>query len=166
MVAFCEAIGKPIQLLYYPPYHRKYTPIERCWGILELHWNGTKLVNVETMGAWAKSMSRFEILEHHQYKHDFAPVPSYRKVTAKPAESEAKEVMWERPILHAKIQLDNTRMLDLINVHLQSRLPTDIPGQKVNNFTWQTSSARRVNRACFAPRKIIRTEGEYGCGFL
>jgi hypothetical protein len=57
MVAFCDAIGKPIQLLYYPPYHSKYNPIERCWGILELHWNGTKLVNVETMLEWAKSMA-------------------------------------------------------------------------------------------------------------
>jgi transposase len=57
MVAFCDVIGKPIQLLYYPPYHSKYNPIERCWGILELHWNGTKLVDVETMFAWAKSMT-------------------------------------------------------------------------------------------------------------
>ena len=57
MIAFCDAIGKPIQLLYYPPYHSKYNPIERCWGILELHWNGTKLVNVETMVEWAKSMT-------------------------------------------------------------------------------------------------------------
>jgi predicted extracellular nuclease len=32
-------------------------------------------------------------------------------------------------------------MLDLINVHLKSRLPTDIPGQKVDNFTRRTSSA-------------------------
>jgi hypothetical protein len=57
MVAFCDGIGKPIQLVYYPPYHSKYNPIERCWGILELHWNGTKLVDVETMLAWAKSMT-------------------------------------------------------------------------------------------------------------
>jgi hypothetical protein len=57
MVAFCDAIGKPIQLLYYPPYHSKYNPIERCWGILELHWNGTKLVDVETMMEWAKTMT-------------------------------------------------------------------------------------------------------------
>ena len=54
MVALCDAIGKPIQLLYYPPYHSQYNPIERGWGILELHWNGTKLVNVETMREWAK----------------------------------------------------------------------------------------------------------------
>ena len=57
MVRFADHIGKPIQLLYYPPYHSKYNPIERCWGILEVHWNGTKLVDVETMMAWAKSMT-------------------------------------------------------------------------------------------------------------
>ena len=57
MVAFCAAIGKPIQLWYAPPYHSKYNPIERCWGILELHWNGTKLVDVETMVEWAKTMT-------------------------------------------------------------------------------------------------------------
>jgi hypothetical protein len=57
MVQFADQIGKPIHLLYYPPYHSKYNPIERCWGILELHWNGTKLVDVETMLAWAKSMT-------------------------------------------------------------------------------------------------------------
>jgi len=57
MVQFADHIGKPIQLLYYPPYHSKYNPIERCWGILEVHWNGTKLVDVETMLAWAKSMT-------------------------------------------------------------------------------------------------------------
>ncbi|UOA10803.1 hypothetical protein [Methylobacter sp. S3L5C] len=46
-----------VQLLYYPPYHSKYNPIERCWGILEQHWNGTKLVTVDTMLEWAKSMT-------------------------------------------------------------------------------------------------------------
>jgi Rhodopirellula transposase DDE domain len=57
MVQFADQIGKPIHLLYYPPYHSKYNPIERCWGILELHWNGTKLVEVRTMLEWAKSMT-------------------------------------------------------------------------------------------------------------
>ena len=57
MVQFADQIGKPIHLLYYPPYHSKYNPIERCWGILELHWNGTKLVDVKTMLEWAKSMT-------------------------------------------------------------------------------------------------------------
>lgn len=57
MVQLVDAIGKPVQLLYYPPYHSKYNPIERCWGILEQHWNGTKLIDAETMLAWAKSMT-------------------------------------------------------------------------------------------------------------
>ncbi len=57
MVQLVDAIGKPIQLLYYPPYHSKYNPIERCWGILEQHWNGTKLIDAETMLEWAKSMT-------------------------------------------------------------------------------------------------------------
>ena len=57
IVAFVDDIGKPVQLLYYPPYHSKYNPVERCWGILEQHWNGTKLVDVHTMLEWAKSMT-------------------------------------------------------------------------------------------------------------
>jgi hypothetical protein len=57
MVQLADAIHTPIQLLYYPPYHSKYNPIERCWGILELKWNGTKLIDVETMLGWAKKMT-------------------------------------------------------------------------------------------------------------
>ena len=57
MVSFADTTAKPIQLLYYPPYHSKYNPIERCWGILEQHWNGAKLVNVETMLGWAQTMT-------------------------------------------------------------------------------------------------------------
>jgi len=57
IVEVSDTIGKPIQLMYYPPYHSKYNPIERCWGILEQHWNGTILSTVDTMVEWAKSMT-------------------------------------------------------------------------------------------------------------
>jgi hypothetical protein len=57
MVQLADNIQKPIQLLYYPPYHSKYNPIERCWGILELKWNGAKLIDAETMVEWAKRMT-------------------------------------------------------------------------------------------------------------
>jgi transposase len=57
IVEFADQIGKPIQLLYYPPYHSKYNPIERCWGILEKHWNGTLLRDVNTMLSWAQTMT-------------------------------------------------------------------------------------------------------------
>ncbi|MBW4430141.1 MAG: hypothetical protein KME50_38875 [Nostoc desertorum CM1-VF14] len=35
--------------------------MERCWGILEQHWNGTKLVDVEVMLSWASSMTWKEL---------------------------------------------------------------------------------------------------------
>jgi hypothetical protein len=57
MVQLADDMQKPIQLLYYPPYHSKYHPIERCWGLLELQWNGTKLIDAETMLEWAKKMT-------------------------------------------------------------------------------------------------------------
>ena len=57
MVQLVATSGKPLQLLYYPPYHSKYNPIERCWGILELHGNGTQLRDAKTMLEWAKRMT-------------------------------------------------------------------------------------------------------------
>lgn len=57
MVDFADHMGKPIQLLYYPPYHSKYNPVERCWGVLEKHWNGALLEDVGLMLGWAKSMT-------------------------------------------------------------------------------------------------------------
>lgn len=84
-------------------------------------------------------LSRYEIAEHQQYKHDYASAPRYQKITARPEEHEAKEVTWERPILHARIKL-NDKILHVINLHLKSRLPTNIPGQKVDNYTWKTAS--------------------------
>lgn len=57
IVDLSEEIGVSIQLLYYPPYHSKYNPIERCWGILECHWNGTLLIDAFTMIELAKTMT-------------------------------------------------------------------------------------------------------------
>src|SRR5437867_11545625 len=57
MVQWVDQIGTPIQLLYFPPYHSKYNPIERCWGILEEHWNGTLLDTVDTVLHWAGTMT-------------------------------------------------------------------------------------------------------------
>jgi DDE family transposase len=46
-----------VHLAYYPPYHSKYNPIERCWGILEMHWNGSLLDSVEAVVGFAGSMT-------------------------------------------------------------------------------------------------------------
>jgi len=35
MIEFADKNNLEIMLAFYPPYHSKYNPIERCWGILE-----------------------------------------------------------------------------------------------------------------------------------
>ena len=46
-----------IQLAYYPPYHSKYNPVERLWGILENHWNGELLSTVQKALGLARTMT-------------------------------------------------------------------------------------------------------------
>jgi hypothetical protein len=43
MVQFADWSGLEIHLVYYPPYHSKYNPIERCWSSLEQKWGGVLL---------------------------------------------------------------------------------------------------------------------------
>lgn len=57
LVAFADQTGLEIHLVHYPPYHSKYNPIERVWGILEEHWNGTLLTTLEMAINWAETMT-------------------------------------------------------------------------------------------------------------
>ena len=57
MVEFSDRHQLILELAYYPPYHSKYNLIERCWGILENHWNGTLLTSIETALNWAQTMT-------------------------------------------------------------------------------------------------------------
>jgi hypothetical protein len=57
MIAFANATGLTIELAYYPPYHSKYNPIERCWAVLEKHWDGSLLDTVQTVVEFAKTMT-------------------------------------------------------------------------------------------------------------
>ena len=56
MVEFADETGLEIELVYLPPYHSKYNPIERGWGVLEQHWNGAILDTIETALEWARTM--------------------------------------------------------------------------------------------------------------
>ncbi len=57
LVQFAHRYHLTVQLAYYPPYHGKYTPVERCWGVLEQHWNGTLLDSAETVVRFAATMT-------------------------------------------------------------------------------------------------------------
>lgn len=101
-------------------------------------------------------LSRFPILEKRQLKNEQG-APSYQKATAIPKETVARPVEWERPILYVKLDVGGGRVLHLANLHLKSKLPTEIPGQKLDQYTWKTprgwaegyfiSSMKRVGQA-------------------
>lgn len=56
LIDFAKKHEVKIKLVYYPPYHSKYNPIERAWGVLEKHWNGQLLDSVEKVIGLAKTM--------------------------------------------------------------------------------------------------------------
>jgi hypothetical protein len=50
-----------IVLVYYPPYHSKYNPIERLWGILEAYWRGELLDSEAAVLGYAANMTYNEV---------------------------------------------------------------------------------------------------------
>jgi Rhodopirellula transposase DDE domain len=57
LVEFVDRHKVEVELVYLPPYHSKYNPIERCWGILEQHWSGALLHSVAVVLLWASTMT-------------------------------------------------------------------------------------------------------------
>jgi transposase len=57
LVDFVQRYHLRVRLAYYPPYHSKYNAIERCWGVLEQHWNGALLDSVEAVIQYARTMT-------------------------------------------------------------------------------------------------------------
>lgn len=55
LVNFADRDHLTIHLAYYPPYHSKYNPIERVWGGLEQHWNGSLLDTMSTVLKFART---------------------------------------------------------------------------------------------------------------
>ena len=154
-----ETPGQPRQLLAL----RKLlegTPYSNYQVVSTMTADGQQVYDVRNLVV----LSRFEIIGAEQYKHQFVPRPAYRLVTASPAETEADEISWERPILHARIRLADGVTLHIINIHLKSKLPTDIRGQKIDNYTWRSisgwaegffvSSLKRVGQALEVRRLI------------
>jgi endonuclease/exonuclease/phosphatase family metal-dependent hydrolase len=85
-------------------------------------------------------LSRFPIASHRQVKHQITPRPAYRRVTVQPADPNAMDITWERPILQADLTLPDGSTLHVLNLHLKSKLPTSIPGQQVSQTLWNTAS--------------------------
>ena len=57
LVDFADRRQLTLELAYYPPHHSQYNPIERCWGILENHWNGALLTSIDIALDGARTMT-------------------------------------------------------------------------------------------------------------
>lgn len=57
LTEFADWSGLEIHLVYYPPYHSKYNPIERCWSSLQKKWNGTLLTCWAVVKSCAERMT-------------------------------------------------------------------------------------------------------------
>jgi predicted extracellular nuclease len=64
-------------------------------------------------------------------------------VTAFPVET-AKEISWERSILYVQVQVQvqvhNIGLVHVLNLHLKSRIGSNVNGQKSNNYTWKSAA--------------------------
>ena len=57
LVQWAQATQLTVELVYYPPYHSKYNPIERFWGVLEVYWNGELLDSEEAVLGFAANLT-------------------------------------------------------------------------------------------------------------
>ncbi len=83
-----------ISLIYYPPYHSKYNPIERVWGVLENHWKGQILDSVEKILGLARTMTY----------NDINPVVTFVKKTYKKGIKLTKKVMQQLEKIIDRVQ--------------------------------------------------------------
>ena len=81
MVQFADWSGLTVRLVYYPPYHSKYNPIERCWSALEKKWNGVLLNCRDVVCQCARRMTWKG--RHPEVKHLPGEYPTGVRVAAK-----------------------------------------------------------------------------------
>ncbi len=87
------------------------------------------------------TLSRFAFTDTQIIRDSVGPRPSYQLSTANPPDQAANPVEWERPLLYNQIDLGQGRTLHCINLHLKSKIAANVPGQKIDNFTWRSPSA-------------------------
>ena len=57
LVQFSADNHVTVQLACYPPYHSKYNPVERVFGVLENYWNGDPLLSADHALGMAAAMT-------------------------------------------------------------------------------------------------------------
>ena len=88
MILLAQRERITVELCYYPPYHSKYNPIERCWSALEQKWGGALLNSLKVILQQARRMSWMK--RHPQVKRlqgDYAEGVRLSKKEMKPYEA-------------------------------------------------------------------------------
>lgn len=111
LVEFVQQYQISVRLAYYPPYHSKYNPVERCFGILEQHWNGSLLDSVDAVIKYAKSM----VWKGTHPVVELVTTAYQKGVTLTPDAMQALETRFER--LHG---LDKW-FVDILSPHLDQQ---------------------------------------------
>lgn len=57
LIELSKKYALTIELIYYPPYHSKYNPVERLWARLENIWNGSLLTTIEICLHFMKNLT-------------------------------------------------------------------------------------------------------------
>ncbi len=86
------------------------------------------------------TLSRTPILHQRQIFHDLVAAPRHCLATAARADEDAQKIEWDRPFLHAAIEVADGRTLHVLNVHLRAPRAAFLAGQKTSARTWRTMS--------------------------
>lgn len=92
-------------------------------------------------------LSRLPVLGSQQVQHELVPPPAWRRLTGQPEAAMPEPVIWERPLLHARLALADGRTLHVINLHLRAPLPAMVPGAKDGPWRWRDT--RAFAEGCF-----------------
>jgi transposase len=81
MVQLADWPGLEVRLIYYPPYHSKYNPVERCWSALEGKFSGV-LLSCVSIVLWCAQRMTWKG-NHPEIAHLPGDYPSGVKLTRK-----------------------------------------------------------------------------------
>jgi endonuclease/exonuclease/phosphatase family metal-dependent hydrolase len=85
-----------------------------------------------------ETSSRWPIRRSAQYANDLVRTPAYERATVVPPDRAPTPIHWDRPILHAEIDLPSGGTLHVVNMHLRAPLAAFVPGQKTGPFSWKS----------------------------
>ena len=99
-----------IELIYYPPYHSKYNPVERLWARLEMLWNGMLLTSEEKC---------YEVMSSLTWKKITAKVTTIEKV-------------YEKGVTYTKDEMSIYERVNIIRDNVLKKWSIFIKPSKVN----------------------------------